>query len=117
MTEADFRDWVRAQLSGLEGRVRTVEARAVEKPRPRTGGRFKGGMVKLAEGVLQAVKSGEVTGVAVVYLGPGGPQVGWSSSGGFDGHLMLLGAATSLIDDLLHPDAERHETFLEEAAA
>jgi hypothetical protein len=70
-------------------------------------------MIKLAEGVLAAVRTGEVVGLAVVYLGPEGLRDGWSSSG-FDNHLRLLGGATSLIDDLLHPEeGDRTEKFLE----
>jgi hypothetical protein len=46
-------------------------------------------------------------------LGPEGLRDGWSSSG-FDNHLRLLGGATSLIDDLLHPEeGDRTEQFLE----
>lgn len=114
MTEGEFRDWIRAQLQGLDERVRRVEARPSAEP-PRVSGRLGAGMVEQAEALLKAVKGGGVTGMAIAYLGPEGPIDGWSSSG-LDEHLALLGAVQTLNDDLLHPDKDRMTMLAEQSA-
>ena len=115
MNESEFRDWMRNQLRALDNRLKRVEARAEEmdKPKVKVSGELGAGMTAQAEALLKAVRAGGVTDMAIVYLGPDGPIDGWTSSGP-EGHLMLLGALSSLGDSLLHPDKER---LTEEAAA
>jgi hypothetical protein len=118
MNESEFRDWIRGQLRALDERVKTLAAQAAVQPPPQVGGRLAGGQVRMVEQALEAVKTGQVIGLAMVYLGPEGPIDGWSCSGGIEAHLALIGAVQSLNDDLLHPGSDpRYEALVEEANA
>ena len=114
MMESEFRDWTRGQLRSLEERLKRLAERKVEPPPPKVGGKLAGGQAAMAQQLLEAIKGGGVTSLAVVYLGPEGPRNGWSS-GGLEDHYALMGLVQELANDLLHPDKERLETFREAA--
>lgn len=101
MNESEFRDWLRQQLRSLEDRLGRLEKAPPPAWPPRPSQQVKGDIEELANGLLAAVKGGNVTGVAIAFLGPNGPRTGWAIEG--PERMALLGVATTLVDELLYP--------------
>lgn len=116
MTEADFRDWVRAQLSGLEGRVRAVEGRPNETLLWPVSQRIQGEMELLAETLTKRVRAGTVLSLAIAFVTTEGvPLTGFAADGGIFG---LAGATTFLGLEVLELERQREaEAKAREAAA
>lgn len=92
MNESEFRDWMRAQLSAFDERVKRLEARPAGEAKTAPDRRIHGSILKLTEELLARVKAGRVLGVGIMFVDDEDKTMtGWSADGGY---FALAGAAT-----------------------
>ena len=113
MNDGEFRDWARAQFSGLEGRMRAVEARPIAGGDVEVSREIEGEIDEIVAALERARAAGRIAGLAIAFVTTSGvPVTGYATM--TDETVTLAGACSFVGLEVL--ERRRHQSEKEAAA-